>query len=103
MKAVKQEESAILHENLDCDASQALPEAVLRHIAKSDSLYLATAYLPSDEEESYLGMNHRGGQPGFVQVDPVKRNVLYMPDFSGNRMMQVSGLKWHVPTTQAKC
>lgn len=61
---------------------------MLDHIAKADSLYLATAYLPKDdEEESHLGMNHRGGAPGWIRVDPDNRNILYIPDFSGNRFV----------------
>lgn len=50
---------------------------------------MATAYLPKDdEEESHLGINHRGGYPGFLRVDPVSKSKVYLPDWSGNRYVE---------------
>jgi hypothetical protein len=74
------------------DPAQPLPEAVLQHVAKVDSAYVATAYLPADQpEESHLGMNHRGGRPGFLRVDPNSKCAIYLPDYSGNRLLQTLG------------
>lgn len=38
---------------------------------------------------SHLGMNHRGGRPGFVRV--LNGHICVIPDYSGNRMMQSLG------------
>jgi len=84
-------QSKILAQNLSCSSDEPLPEQLLQHLRIADSMYLATAYLPTDVEDAHLGVNHRGGKPGFLRVHPEKKNVVYLPDFSGNRMMQSMG------------
>lgn len=52
-------------------------------IERADTLFIATAYL-DDEDSSSRGadVSHRGGKPGFVQVEDDR--ALVFPDFSGN-------------------
>lgn len=76
----------------DSHAGVPLPFAVLDHIKQCDSMYLATAYMPSEHpEQSGLGMNHRGGRTGFIRVDPETHRSIYLADYSGNRFMQSIG------------
>jgi hypothetical protein len=67
-----------------------LPEAVIDMIRSTDMIYLGTSFKPTPEEANnqtaYLGMNNRGGVPGFLRVRNDNRTVV-LPDYSGNRMM----------------
>ena len=52
-------------------------------ITKSDTLFIATAYQASQDSPSFgADASHRGGKPGFVNVEDSQTFVL--PDFSGN-------------------
>jgi uncharacterized protein len=53
-------------------------------VAGADTFFLATAHA-----QSGLDASHRGGKPGFVQVETEKR--LLFPDYSGNKMFNSLG------------
>jgi predicted pyridoxine 5'-phosphate oxidase superfamily flavin-nucleotide-binding protein len=53
-------------------------------IARTD-----TAFVASIHRERGLDVSHRGGQPGFMWVEP--DGVLRMPDYPGNSMFQTLG------------
>ncbi|KAF8990474.1 hypothetical protein BDQ17DRAFT_1333457 [Cyathus striatus] len=76
--------------NLHSDTS--LPDEIISFIHASDTVFLGSTYSasPADAElyPSHVGMNHRGGRPGFVRASG--RNV-YIPDYSGNRFMTTLG------------
>ncbi|ASC70109.1 hypothetical protein XM38_010390 [Halomicronema hongdechloris C2206] len=62
-------------ERLD-DAAKAL-------ISRSDTLFIATAYTPSQDSPAFgADASHRGGNPGFVRVEDDQ--TLIFPDFTGN-------------------
>jgi len=69
------------------------PEAA-ELIARSDTLFIATA---SAQARGYAGahgvdVSHRGGRPGFGRVlETAGRNVLVIPDFSGNLLFNTLG------------
>jgi uncharacterized protein len=49
-----------------------------------------TAFVASVHGERGADASHRGGRPGFLEVDDDGRRVL-LPDYSGNRMFQTLG------------
>lgn len=59
-----------------------LDEAAIELISSSDTFFVAS-HNPEDDKYDTGGVdvNHRGGQPGFVNVD---NNVLTIPDYMGN-------------------
>ncbi len=65
-------------------------------IAAADTFFIASAY-PAEAEDSIashgVDVSHRGGKPGFVRVerDATGRDVLTVPDFSGNGMFNTLG------------
>ena len=65
-----------------------LSDAAIAFILESDTVFFGTTYAASKEESglypSHLGMNHRGGRPGFIRVKPSDGRTIYLPDFSGN-------------------
>jgi hypothetical protein len=67
-----------------------LPDAVIDIIRSCDMIYFGTSFKPAPEEKhnqtAYLGMNNRGGVPGFLRVRNDGRTVV-LPDYSGNRML----------------
>lgn len=77
-------------------------------IHHASTIYLATKHLDViDPSSSDVGLNHRGGQPGFVRcwnfnfhgekhgsahnTKLVSYSVIYLPDYSGNRFFQSLG------------
>ncbi|QRV82230.1 pyridoxamine 5'-phosphate oxidase family protein [Ceratobasidium sp. AG-Ba] len=74
--------------------SDQLPDELVRFVQKADTVFIGTSYAakPNDAElyPSHMGVNHRGGRPGFVRVRNDKRTVV-LPDYSGNRLMQSLG------------
>ena len=90
-----------------------LPEPCRNLIARSSTVFLATRHIPdsatSRPEERDMGLNHRGGAPGFVRVyeeirQTVNKNAhddmlpesptttyVVLPDHSGNRFYQSLG------------
>ncbi|WP_438730432.1 hypothetical protein ACR9YC_04485 [Parasphingorhabdus sp. DH2-15] len=78
----------------------ALPDAAKDLIAQASTVFLATKHFESDEDTSSdqrdMGLNHRGGAPGFVRVYEETRGdsvatYLVLPDHSGNRFYQSLG------------
>ncbi|PWZ01421.1 hypothetical protein BCV70DRAFT_198854 [Testicularia cyperi] len=73
-----------------------LPQRAVEHIAQADAVFLSTRYIAPEHTifKSHLGINIRGGKPGFVRhsTDPASgRPVLCFPDYSGNRFMSSLG------------
>lgn len=72
-----------------------LPQAALDALAAADTTFLSTRFIhPRDPRESRLGMNHRGGPRGFVRAAfdaATGLNTVYLPDYSGNRLLQSLG------------
>jgi hypothetical protein len=64
-----------------------LPEEVVNFIHDADTVFLGTSYEASLDKAknfpSHVGMNHRGGLPGFVRVRPTDKRTVVLPDFSG--------------------
>lgn len=93
----------VVHKALDLAPGDLLPEETRRHIARSDALFLATRYtsLVHTIFKSHLGINIRGGKPGFLRIttelvanargEKGQRQVAYLPDYSGNRFMSSLG------------
>jgi hypothetical protein len=71
-------------------AGDRLPSDVIDMITSSDTVFLGTYFSASVDEArinpSHVGINHRGGRPGFVRVLPDGRSIV-IPDYSGNRLM----------------
>ncbi len=84
-----------------------LPQFCKDHINQISTVFLATKHTQIDEspqgDQSDMGLNHRGGPPGFVRVyeevqnkegDPSETQIvtyLVLPDYSGNRFYQSLG------------
>lgn len=83
----------VIYNQPHLEADQQLPPDLISFIHSSDTVFLGTSYMSSPETSmkfpSHLGMNHRGGRPGFVRVRNGRECVI--PDYSGNRMMQSLG------------
>ncbi|MGH8807264.1 MAG: pyridoxamine 5'-phosphate oxidase family protein [Noviherbaspirillum sp.] len=60
-----------------------LPDAALTLIRQSDTFFIATAVAHGAD------VSHRGGRPGFVQVDA--QGVITWPDFQGNNFFNTIG------------
>ncbi|KAJ7162199.1 hypothetical protein C8R46DRAFT_1353202 [Mycena filopes] len=71
-----------------------LPDEAIAFITASDTVFLGTSYQAYVQDAirfpSHLGMNQRGGRPGFIRVVSDGRTVV-LPDFSGNRFMTSLG------------
>ena len=82
-----------MHKDLNFGRDQSLPQGVIDFIHAADTVLLGTSFVSSPETSikfpSHLGMNHRGGRPGFIRVRGGRTCVI--PDYSGNRMMQSLG------------
>jgi hypothetical protein len=72
------------------DPDDRLPDTVIDIIRATDMIYFGTSFKPSLEEmhsqTAHLGMNTRGGAPGFLRVRNDGRTVV-LPDYSGNRIL----------------
>lgn len=80
----------VTHSKFLMNEEDRLPRPVIDIIQGTDMIYFGTYYKPSPEEvhnqTAYLGMNNRGGLPGFLRTRNDGRTVV-IPDYSGNRMM----------------
>lgn len=84
----------VLHKGHNLALGQALPKETLEHVARADTLFLATRYTSPTQTifKSHLGINIRGGKPGFLRITQEgERQVAYLPDYSGNRFMSSLG------------
>jgi len=70
------------------DAFDGLDAAARALIAQADTLFVASRSGPEISAAGGLDMSHRGGRPGFVQVDG---DTLVIPDFAGNRFYNTLG------------
>lgn len=77
----------VVHQNLRLNQDDRLPDELISFIHESDTVFLGTSYAapPESAEDfpSHLGMNHRGGLPGFIRVRPSDGRTVVLPDFSG--------------------
>lgn len=93
----------MLHKSIKLIAGETLPKETLDHIAQADAIFLATRYTSPVQTifKSHLGINIRGGKPGFLRIstetvtnaqgEKEQRQVAYLPDYSGNRFMSSLG------------
>lgn len=59
-------------------------------IARSDTFFIASAYLDADAGDARgVDVSHRGGRPGFARVDDER--TLTSPDFRGNFVFNTAG------------
>ncbi|KAH7906311.1 hypothetical protein BJ138DRAFT_1175007, partial [Hygrophoropsis aurantiaca] len=84
-----------IHDVPILEPSAPLPDSVIAFIHGADTVFLGSTYVPDPASRSrhapHLGMNHRGGRPGFVRVLPSTRRTLVLPDYSGNRLLTSLG------------
>ncbi|PFH49490.1 hypothetical protein AMATHDRAFT_76159 [Amanita thiersii Skay4041] len=85
----------IVHKVNDLTPADRLPQDVITFIKAADTAFLGTTYVADPHEKnlypSHLGMNHRGGRPGFIRVFQSDGRTIVLPDFSGNRFMTSLG------------
>ena len=78
----------VICQNLKLNQDDRLPDELISFIHESDTVFLGTSYVAPPESAkdfpSHLGMNHRGGLPGFIRVRPSDGRTVVLPDFSGN-------------------
>jgi hypothetical protein len=64
-----------------------LPDEAIAFITAADTVFLGTTYKAFTQDAlkfpSHLGMNQRGGRPGFIRVLPSDGRTVVIPDFSG--------------------
>ncbi|NNF77048.1 MAG: flavin-nucleotide-binding protein [Rhizobiales bacterium] len=64
--------------------------AVQSIIARADTLFIASAYAENKDDVAHgADVSHRGGKPGFVQLEDDRTFVF--PDFSGNNLFNTIG------------
>jgi len=65
-----------------------LDEAARALVAASDTFFVASRSRPEVGSDGGLDMSHRGGRPGFVDI---QGDTLVIPDFRGNRFFNTLG------------
>ncbi|SFG54726.1 pyridoxamine 5'-phosphate oxidase family protein [Sulfitobacter dubius] len=70
-----------------------LPEAAKSVVARASTVFMATKHTSDSSAQSDMGVNHRGGAPGFVRLYEAGYGDTYLvlPDHSGNRFYQSLG------------
>ncbi|MCI5070807.1 pyridoxamine 5'-phosphate oxidase family protein [Acidovorax sp.] len=71
-----------------------LDAAALALVARSDTLFIASASAPRPgaERSDGVDVSHRGGEPGFVRVEHTPQGVvLSLPDYPGNLFFNTLG------------
>ncbi|KAJ7252076.1 hypothetical protein B0H12DRAFT_622770 [Mycena haematopus] len=85
----------IAYQKTHLSSNDRLPDEAIALILASDTVFLGTTYNAFSQDSvqfpSHLGMNHRGGRPGFIRVVPSDGRTVVVPDFSGNRFMTSLG------------
>lgn len=66
-----------------------LPDAALSLIRRADTFFIATAADGATGPAHGVDVSHRGGRPGFVQVDG--QGAITWPDFQGNNFFNTIG------------
>lgn len=70
--------------------AQRLDAAARQLLTRADTFYIATAYAGDSQGPAHgVDVSHRGGKPGFVQVDD--EGTLTVPDFLGNFFFNTLG------------
>ncbi|MDX2012714.1 MAG: pyridoxamine 5'-phosphate oxidase family protein [Myxococcaceae bacterium] len=73
-------------------SSRTLSDDAKALLLEASTLFVATRHIDVDPSESDLGLNHRGGRPGFVRyLEDETGGHLVLPDYSGNRFYQSLG------------
>ncbi|MFT5681803.1 MAG: putative pyridoxine 5'-phosphate oxidase superfamily flavin-nucleotide-binding protein [Myxococcota bacterium] len=75
------------HAPAPAEHAETLTEAARTWIARADTFYVGSYVDLSGGRQ--VDVSHRGGQPGFVNVDA--DGVLTIPDFAGNRLFNTLG------------
>ncbi|TFY77799.1 hypothetical protein EWM64_g6218, partial [Hericium alpestre] len=87
--------SEVVYRNLHVGEQDRLPDELIQFILDADTVYLSSSYDAKPEHAakfpSHMGMNQRGGRPGFVRVSPSDGRTIILPDFSGNRLLSSLG------------
>ena len=77
----------IIHRRIDMTPEERLPLEMIEFILRADTVFLGTTYEANEDDKelypSHVGMNARGGRPGFVRVRPSDGRTLVLPDYSG--------------------
>ena len=77
----------VVYQNLQLSQDDRLPDELISFIHENDTVFFGTTYAAPPESAtdypSHLGMNHRGGLPGFIRVRPSDGRTVVLPDFSG--------------------
>ncbi|KAJ3063126.1 hypothetical protein HDU98_001020 [Podochytrium sp. JEL0797] len=61
-------------------------------IIRCSTMYITTRHFTNDPSTTDVGLNHRGGMPGFMRVlDEDGCSSIVFPDYSGNRFYQNMG------------
>ncbi|KAK0457547.1 uncharacterized protein EV420DRAFT_502383 [Desarmillaria tabescens] len=85
----------LIYDKRHLPEDEELPESVISFIQSSDTTFFGTTYAAAEDNASrfpsHVGMNIRGGRPGFIRVRPSDKRTLVLPDFSGNRIMTSLG------------
>ncbi|KAH9480815.1 hypothetical protein JR316_0007416 [Psilocybe cubensis] len=72
-----------------------LSQNAIDFILGADTVFLGTTYSAMEEESalypSHLGLNHRGGRPGFIRVKPSDGRTVVLPDFKGANYLNSLG------------
>jgi hypothetical protein len=80
-------EPRIVYQQAQLSPGDRLPDEAIALITASDTVFLGTTYKAYVQDSitfpSHLGMNHRGGRPGFIRVVPSDGRTVVIPDFSG--------------------
>jgi ferredoxin-NADP reductase len=83
-----------VHNTQLLSTGQRLPADAVALILGADTAYLATTFDPPPEvagvHKPRVGINHRGGRPGFVRVRNDGR-TLVLPNYAGNRVLNSLG------------
>jgi hypothetical protein len=85
----------IIQQKLKLTPDERLPDAAIAFILASDTVFIGTTYKAEAKDAqrfpSHLGMNQRGGRPGFIRVVPSDGRTVVLPDFSGPLNIRDSG------------
>lgn len=79
----------LIYERFNLGDRERLPDDVIAFIHAADTAFLSTSYVAAQEDEdtypSRVGVNHRGGRPGFVRVRPSDGKTLVLPNYAGEK------------------
>lgn len=89
----KESRPEVALERFQLPNTERLPDEVVTFIHQCDTVFLGTTYEAPPEDRllhpSHVGLNHRGGRPGFVRVLPSNGRTIVIPDFSGQLVMYI--------------